>query len=156
MIYIFDTNSLASLKHIYPARFPTFWQDFEGLVRAGEVLSVREVYRELEVWDINPHIRIWMADHKGIFLPPTQEETDFVSEIFKVPSFRALVDQQKILRGGPVANPFLIASAKINSGCVVTEESQREKIIRIPNVCKHFGVSCCNFEGFLESNGWEY
>lgn len=47
MPYIFDTNSIAALSHYYPKRFPTFWTLFDAAVDAEEVISVREVSKEL-------------------------------------------------------------------------------------------------------------
>ncbi|MEE8526835.1 MAG: DUF4411 family protein [Thermoanaerobaculia bacterium] len=60
------------------------------------------------------------------------------------------------LLGKPVADPFLIAAAKVLDGCVVTEESFPPNAARIPNVCEHFGIDWTNFEGFLERNGWTF
>lgn len=60
------------------------------------------------------------------------------------------------LRGYPVADPFVVACARVRDGCVVTEEASRPNAARIPNVCGHFGVRCTNVEGFLREIGWEF
>jgi hypothetical protein len=80
----------------------------------------------------------------------------FVAQIFSVPLFRQLVSERQRLRGSPVADPFVIAMAKIRSGCVVTEEAKKENAARIPTVCEHFGIAWCNIEGFMEAQGWEF
>jgi len=51
-----------------------------------------------------------------------------------------LVTETQRLKGQPVADPFVIASAKVRGGAVVTEELKREHAAKIPNVCQHFDV----------------
>ena len=46
--------------------------------------------------------------------------------------------QQERLKGKPVADPFVIAKAKI------------------PNVCNHFGILCINLDGFMEKENWTF
>ena len=57
-------------------------------------------------------------------------------EIFSVPHFHQLVGKQPLLFGHPVADPFIIASARVRGGCVVTEEAAqaegRENPERVP------------------------
>lgn len=153
--YIFDTNSIRVLGHYYPQRFPSFWRQFNQAAENGMLVSVREVYNELErqiagwLWE-------WVKTHRGLFPVPTAEEQVFVREIFMVPHFRALVGNTQRLTGQPVADPFVIATARICGGCVVTEEAKRPNAAKIPNVCDHFGIRCVNVEGFLDQNGWEF
>jgi hypothetical protein len=80
----------------------------------------------------------------------------FVAEIFSVPHFQQLVSEQQRLKGVPVADPFVIAMAKIRCGCVVTEEVKKPGAARIPNVCEHFGIACCNIEAFMEAKEWQF
>jgi hypothetical protein len=79
-----------------------------------------------------------------------------VSEIFKRKQFLGLVRKEHILRGLPVADPFIVAAGKVNSGIVVTQESLKEGAARIPTVCKEFGVKWINVEQFLEKEKIEY
>ena len=54
MVYIFDTVTLSIIfKHYYFERFPTFWNNFNNLIKSGEIISVREVKKEIEEkkWD---------------------------------------------------------------------------------------------------------
>lgn len=80
----------------------------------------------------------------------------FVSEIFSIPHFQNLVGQKQTLKGTPVADPFIIACAKVKNGCVVTEEVMKQGAARIPNICEHFGIDCTNVEGFMEREKWEF
>jgi hypothetical protein len=156
MLYVFDSNSLRVLGNYYPGRFPTFWTRFEKEVASGMVVSVREVYKELERQMADTWLWDWLQDHRRMFLTPDPQETGFLGEIFKVPHFRTLVGEAQRLRGYPVADPFVVACAKIREGCVVTEEAKKPNAAKIPNVCEHFGVDCTNVEGFLARNDWQF
>jgi hypothetical protein len=157
MPYIFDNNSITALSFYYPERFPTFWKLFDDAVEKEEVLSVREVLNELEK---HTHIKTWLADwlklHKAMFRTPTAEEMQFVGEIFKVKNFQALVGEKQRLRGTPVADPFVIACAKICNGTVVTQEVKKEGGAKIPNICEHFTINCTSVEGFLAEKDWKF
>ena len=58
--------------------------------------------------------------------------------------------------GKPVADPFVIARAKISGACVVTQEKKTDNAAKIPNVCDHFGIRCINLEGFMEKESWKF
>ena len=157
MVYIFDTSSFIVLGHYYPKRFPHFWEKFNASVKEKEILSAREVHRELEGKCSRAHLEDWVKINKTkVFLVPSSEETKFVEDIFSVPHFQQLISLKKQLRGDPVADPFVIAMAKIRNGCVVTEETKKPNAARIPNVCDHFKVKWCNLEQFMETRGWEF
>ena len=154
MVYVFDTSSIVVLGHYFPDRFPTFWRNFEAAVSDGDVVSVREVLKELA--SPRPWLMKWVNDHKEMFLTPGADETRFVARIFQIPHFQMLVTETQRLRGQPVADPFVIACASVRNGTVVTEESSKPNSARIPNVCSHFGVACTNVEGYLAANGWQF
>ena len=156
MPYIFDTNSFRVLGNYYPDRFPSFWEQFNEAVRTDSVFSVREVRRELEVQATSQWLSDWVKANSGIFRAPTAEETAFLPNIFQIEHFRALVGEKQRLKGSPVADPFLVACAKVHGGCVVTEEQLKPNAAKIPNVCHHFGVDYCDVEGFLERVGWAF
>lgn len=148
--YVFDTGAFFDLGHFYPGRFPTIWSHIDMLVLKERLWSVKEVYRELDNNCPFEHIMTWAKNNKSIFHKPNDEEQEFVSTIFKVPEFIGLVKRSNILRGLPVADPFVVASAKIHGGIVVTREVFKDKGARIPTVCKKFKVECINVEQLLE------
>ncbi|MBN2308189.1 MAG: DUF4411 family protein [Candidatus Hydrogenedentes bacterium] len=156
MIYVFDTSSFRVVDHYFPDRFPSFWERFDEAVSDGIVVSVREVRNELDRQSRRPHLEEWIGRNRSIFLQPSSEEMDFVAQVFAIPHFQHLVKAENLLKGMPVADPFVIASAKCRNGCVVTEESRREHAARIPNVCEHFGIDCTNVDGFMAREGWEF
>ena len=156
MPFVFDTNSIRVLSNYYPQRFPSFWRRFDQLVTDEEVISTREVLRELPTQLTQPWLLDWIDHHKELFVTPGQDETDFVRQIFAVRHFQALVGQKQRLKGTPVADPWVITCAHTRQGCVVTEERGRPNSAKIPNVCEHFGIDCTNLEGFLERLGWRF
>ena len=156
MKYVFDSDSLIDLfRHYYPERFPTLWEKFDILVSGEELISVREVFNE--IGSSEDSLGIWAKEQKNIlFLESTVEELRFVAEIFQVQHFQAMIRKQERLKGKPVADPFVIARAKITGACVVTQEKSTENAAKIPNVCDHFGIPCINLEGFMKKESWTF
>lgn len=156
MIYVFDTSSLRSLQHFYPTVFQTIWRGLDSLVRQNTLISTREVWTELERQNVSADVLAWAKQNKQIFTTPNQDELRFVETIFQVPHFQSLIGEQQRLKGMPVADPFVIACAKIKNGTVVTEERLRPNAAKIPNVCDYFRISYINLEGFMGAQGWRF
>lgn len=156
MKYVFDSDSLINLfRHYYPERFPTLWEKFHTLVSAGELISVREVINE--IGSREDSLAIWAKEQKNIlFLESTTEELKFVGKIFQVRHFQEMIRKQERLKGKPVADPFVIARAKISGACVVTQEKKTENAAKIPNVCDHFGIRWINLEDFMKEENWTF
>lgn len=117
-------------------------------------LSLREVKLELSNHNDPDVIESWAKDNAAIFLIPSPEELLFVQKIFSVSHFQALISKKALLKGTPVADPFVIAAAAVRAGTVVTEERLKPNAAKIPNVCDHFGVNCTNLEGFMNQKNW--
>ncbi len=56
----------------------------------------------------------------------------------------------------PVADPFVIACARVNSGTVVSQEKFKPNAAKIPNVCAHFAIPCMDLEGFMRAQNWSF
>lgn len=165
MIYVFDTSSLHALQHFYPAVFKSIWVGLNSLVGKGVLISTREVWNELEGQNVSADVKAWAKRNKQIFGTPDGSELQFVAQIFKVPHFGGLIGKQQQLRGMPVADPFVIACAKVHQGTVVTEEgwlrtsntlTPKPNAAKIPNVCQHFSVPCVDLETFMQQQGWSF
>lgn len=155
MIYVFDSSTLIDLfRYYYPDRFPSLWDKFAETVTAKNICSVREVRNE--IGQRNDRLSEWAKMNRDFFHSPNSEEMQFVAQIFAVSHFQMLIRKQERLQGKPVADPFVIAKAKILEGCVVTEEVLKPHGARIPNVCQHFGIDCLNLEGFMERENWTF
>ena len=139
-MYVFDNSPLSVLfKNYYPKRFPTLWKNFNELVASGGIVSTREVHREIEDSALL-NLRDWANDHQEVFPTPTASEAEFVGKIYGVKHFQQNIEQQKLLKGGRNADPFVIARAVIDRGTVVTMELLKPNAARIPNkgLCRKF------------------
>lgn len=156
MIYVFDTNIFIIIGHYYPNQFPSFWERLKKYINEEKITSTREVLNELKNRNEKEFMVEFINDYKHIFTIPTSGELSFVSEIFKIPHYQQIVHEKQRLKGTPVADPFVIAAAKVKSGCVVTQESFKENAARIPNICNHFGIDCIDMEEFMHREQWTF
>lgn len=156
-MYVFDTNSLSViLKHYYPERFPSLWIKLDEMLVNRDVMLVRESYNEIMKLNAKDRPAKWAQENRRLFSTPSLEELEFVNEIFAITHFQQLIEKKKILGGRPIADPFVIARAKIEGAVVVTEEVYKENGAKIPNVCEHFGIECINLEDFMTKEGWQF
>jgi hypothetical protein len=155
-VYVFDNSPLSTLfRNYYRKRFPSLWKNFDALVSGSGLVSTREVYREIEDSNI-PDLREWAEKNQSLFPVPTANEGAFVAKIYAVPHFQQNIEQQKLLKGGRNADPFVIAKAAVDGATVVTMELFKENATKIPNICKHFDVPCVTLEQFMEAEGWQF
>lgn len=157
MSYVFDTNSISTLRFIFQSRFLNFWRDMQDCVNRKKIISTREVKNELDVkFQSDEQIQKWITENKDIFLTPALAETTIVERILSHSKFKGLLDAKALLRGPYFADPFIIALAKVKNACVVTQEVKRDHGIAIPNVCEEFKVKCTDLEGFMVMENMEY
>ena len=156
MRYVFDSSSLINLfQHYYPERFPSLWEKFDDVVENEHLTSVKEVFNEVSRRD--DALSIWVKEQKNkLFSNPTMDELHFVADIFRVKHFQGMIRKKEQLKGSPVADPFVIARAKILDAYVVTEENYAKNSAKIPNVCKHFNILCISLEGFMSQENWVF
>jgi hypothetical protein len=154
--YVFDSGPLIDLfRHYYPERFPSLWDKFHDLVTLEKIVSVKEVYNEIDSGEDT--LAVWAKKVKEkLFSPSSAEELRFVAEIFKIQHFQLMVRNKERLKGKPVADPFVIARAKIYSGTVVTNEKYKDNSAQIPNVCERFSIPCISLEEFMQQEGWTF
>jgi Domain of unknown function (DUF4411) len=155
MSFIFDTGPFSALhRNFYPSVFTTLWENFDAMVAEGSILSVRECLRELE--DDMDASRQWAAMNAAIFHVPCAAEASFIASIYAVPHFQQNIEQQKLLKGGKLADPFVIAKASVEGKTVVTTEKWKPNSVKIPNICRHFDVPCLSLQEFMETQGWRF
>lgn len=146
MSYVFDNSPLSTLfRSFYRRTFRSLWENFDALVADGRIVSTREALREIE--DGAPeNLLEWARDHQALFATPTAAEGAFVTRIYGVAHFQQNIEQQKLLRGGKNADPFVIAKAAVEGRPVVTMELLKPHAAKIPNICEHFGIRCFSLE----------
>jgi len=156
-MYIFDTNSLSTiLKYYYVDRFPTFWEKFHVEIDNKSIISVRETKRELEDRFAATAIKLLTDHNEDFFEMPSVEELEFITTIYSVPHFQQNIERKKLLRGGYLADPFLIAKAHAAHGTVVSEEELKPHAAKVPNICEHFHIECIKLEEFLTRENWSF
>jgi Domain of unknown function (DUF4411) len=154
--YVFDNGPFSALfRNFYPKTFPSLWERFHALVADGAIVSTREVLREIEDSSLES-MQVWAKDHAHLFRTPTASEGAFIVKIYGVLHFQNNIEQQKLLKGGKMADPFVIARAVVENRTVVTMDKQKPNAAKIPNICAHFGVRCLHLETFMEREGWQF
>ena len=176
MIYVIDTSSWQQLFGCYRRlRFPTLWQLFDDLIASGAIISVSQVLREIENRDKKNDELEWATAHTNLFPDVSEQEFQFLREIFRVPRFRHFVpdylldtnydeDTKELAVAGKdeeekideSADPFLIARAKIMGGMVITQERERGNRVRIPSICNHFDIQCGTLDDLMERETWTF
>lgn len=147
--YIIDTCSFTAMRRVYPEDvFPGAWRKLTELAESRIAISIDEVLEELKAED--DEVLRWANLHAGIFLPldaPIQTEGKKI-----LASHPNLIDLKKRKSG---ADPFLIASAIVHAAAVVTEEkpSGGPGKVKIPDVCKAYGIECLNVLAMLRREG---
>src|SRR5260370_13971640 len=156
MRYVFDNSPLSVLfKNFYRSTFRTLWENFDALVADARIVSTREALREIED-GAQENLLAWAKDHTELFAMPTPAEARFVARIYTVTHFQQNIEQQKLLKGGNNADPFVIAKAAIEDRAVVTMEEFKPNAAKIPNIYRHFNVRCLSLKEFMEEEGWEF
>jgi hypothetical protein len=156
MSYVFDTSPLSALfRNFYPTIFRRLWADFDALIAAGDILSTREVMREIENGP-QADLFAWARAHPDLFPMPTADEARFIARIFQVRHFQNNIEGKKLLRGGTLADPFVIARAVVTGSTVVTMETLKPNAADIPNICQHFDIPWISLEGFMHAEDWQF
>jgi hypothetical protein len=154
--YVFDNSPLSTLfRNYYRKSFPSLWERFDQLVAEGRLMSTREVKREIDNSSIES-LRQWAGENSDLFTVPTGAEGAAVARIYAVPHFQRNIERQKLLKGGNIADPFVIAKAIVDDSIVVTMELLKPHAAKIPNICQHFTVPCMTLEEFMEAEGWRF
>lgn len=154
-MYVIDTSVISALhRNYYRKHFVSLWERFDQMVDDGRITSTREAYRELS--DVGGDAFDWAKLNHGLFVTPDASEGAFVANIYSVKHFQSNIEQQKILRGGKNADPFLIARAAIIGASVLTMEQLKPHAAKIPNICGHFGVPCLDLRQFMDKENWVF
>ncbi len=154
--YVFDTNSLSVIfKHYYCDSFVSFWKKFNSSVKKKEIISVRQVRKEILKLKNNSYLEKWVKEvDNDFFSDPNIDELRFINEIYSIKHFQVNIGRRQRLKGEPFADPFVIAKACILNCCVVTEEKYKENSAKMPAICRHFEIDCINLEIFLKREKW--
>ena len=138
----------------YPIEvFPSTWDSVGDIAKIGEVISPREVLREIEVRD--DQLYTWARRHIT-FQKLDSEQQTIVRDIMS--KYSALVDLSKPT---PDADPFVIALAKSKNCIVITQENYvnlggPKSKPKIPNVCEAYKVKWIRILDLFKEKGWQF
>jgi len=152
MIYVVDNNIFSNVfRNFSPDVFPDIWTPLSNSMKEGKIISIDEVYCEMEnVWGNKVESGLWLKEHKKYFLKPTNDEGYYISEIFKSKKFREGIKEKSLRNGTPEADAMLVAKAKVLNGIVITCEGEKENSEKIPNIATTFGVPYMNRDNFYK------
>ena len=157
MVYVFDTSSFIVLGHYYNDQFPSLWEKINDEVKSGKIISVKEVFNEIESYGPETELKQWVRKNKKIFQPMTEQESQTVSGIFtKHKRFQDMINKKIRAQGRPVADPFIVAKAMHIEGAVVSEETFQKDGVKIPNLCQVKEIPCLKLEKFMKKKGWRF
>lgn len=134
---------------------PQFWNILEKMVDRGLLACPIQVYGELQ--GAPGDLAAWAQKNRStdMFVNPdmaVQDEFRNVAE-YTVQHYPDNAPRKRFLDR---ADPWIIAHAIVTEGTVVTLESRNpdgSNKVKIPNVCKHFGVHCIDTYQMLREQG---
>lgn len=141
--YVIDACALINAAKNYnmsKKAFAHIWEVLNELIEKGQLISSLEVFEELKDDDL-AH---WAKSHKEAFLPLTREVQEKTTEILE--KFPQIIKIQT--KGSSNADPFLIATAILEKGVIVTDESNKKH--GIPMVCESLAISYMKLNDMLD------
>ena len=134
--YVIDACALINASKNYnmtKKAFSHIWQAFNELVENGQLISSSEIFEELKDDDIVK----WAKEHKDAFLPLSKEVQLKTPQIIKIQT-----------KGSSNGDPFLIATAILEDGIIVTDEGNKNN--GIPMVCESLGLEYMKLNDMLD------
>ena len=141
--YIIDACALIDAAKNYnmsKKAFKHIWESFEELIKSKQLISSSEILDELKDDDISK----WAKNNKDSFLPLTKEVQEKTTEILK--QFPNIIKIST--KGSSNADPFLIATAILEQGTIVTNEGKKSN--SIPYVCEILNIPYMSLNAFLD------
>ncbi len=148
--YCIDTSALiaAWYERYKPNRFPKLWDQLDGLIKSGRLVSSSLVLRECSK-QRSEELHGWLKPREAMFHTPdetVQAQVDFI-----VNSYQGLVSAGKEKFQ---ADPFVIALAKAAGHTGITEETGPASLAKIPGVCAAMKVPCLNLMQLIDQEDW--
>lgn len=147
-IYVIDACALIDAARNYnmsKKSFSHIWAALDDPIQNGELISSTEIMDELKDDDL----KAWAKQHKECFLPLTRDVQAKTTEVLS--QFPTLIKIRST--GNSNADPFLIATAALQGGTIVTNErlgDSKTKDYKIPNVCQALNIPYMNLHTFLD------
>jgi hypothetical protein len=156
--YCIDTSALSFgwRRHYPPVNFPSLWADIESYIDDGSLIAPDEVLEELKRG--GDALYDWVRTKSGFFVPHDEAVQNVVTAILANPEHAKLLYSQTA-PNIVVADPFVIAAAKVHSCAVISSEtfqSPSPNKTKIPNVCADLGIEHISLLEFIQRQGLVY
>lgn len=153
-----DANVFMEAKNGYYAFdiAPGFWEALQHGAKAGSICCPMMVYDEIARG--GDELKVWAAEPKSFVLFAEADESvqkafSKIAEAVTNGKSHHPAQAALFLKG---ADPWVISFAMANKGSVVTQEKlvgPDSKKVKIPNICKHFGIEYMNSYDMLRRLG---
>ncbi len=134
---------------------PGLWDDIDDLINVGELVACEEVLRELV--GRSDVVSDWITARPQMIVKLDAAIQQAVSVIMAHDEHCKLVGKNAT---GPIADPFVVATAQVRNYTVVTNEilmtSPSPNKTKIPNVCRDLNIRYINFLDLIREQGWIY
>jgi long-subunit acyl-CoA synthetase (AMP-forming) len=147
-MYLLDTNTYIQAKnlHYHMSFCPAYWDWLDQQYQQGSIASISSVYDELVTQ--NDDLSIWVKTRKDQFQAISAKETQLkLAEVAQYVADLPNKNPENIASFLSGADPWLIAQAAVTNAIIVTHEvpvPDESKKVKIPNIGKHFDVTCIN------------
>jgi hypothetical protein len=156
--FIIDNNIFSSSLRKYDIdQYPCIYQPWSESMEKRIIISVHEVYKELEQRfhrdgsHNNSKEWAWISKHRQAFEIISSEESIILLNLFNNNNkFCEGIKERNFILGNPEADAILVAKAKSLNGIIVTNESNKKpNSEKIPNICVSLGVPYINIDDFF-------
>jgi hypothetical protein len=152
MGYCFDTSALIDCwaRSYPPDVFPGVWSKLDDLISHQQIVCPEEVRTELARQDDD--LTDWVSGRPYMFV-----SLDEAIQVATKEVLRAHPLLMKATKNRNGADPFVIATARVKTLTVVTEEKGGTQAKpKIPSVCAGLEVPCIDVLQFLREQGWSF
>lgn len=153
--YLLDANTYIQAKNLYYRMHivPGYWDWLDQQLDNAQAGSIRLVYDELAGY--GDELSAWVRARRERFLPESDEATqqafsDIANYVMSHPIYTELHAGNFLAK----ADAWLIAKAMTTGAEVVTHEERvadNSSKVKIPNVCRHFGVKYRNTYDLMDT-----
>ena len=150
-----DSNVFMQAKNLYYAFdiAPGFWRGVSECAKSGSIKSPMMVYNEIAKG--GDELTAW-AKTVTLFVDPSKKVQETFSKIAEYVVHNGAFHPAQAALFLKGADAWVISSAIAENGVVVTHEKlvgADSTKVKIPNVCKHFGVDCVSCYDMIRKLG---
>ena len=158
--YVIDTSSLIRLSGFNRRVFVTLWSNVEDIIDSERLIAPDIVLDDLKVK--SDFISLWAKSHRSLFRKITSTQLKILKDIEN--RYPQWIDPNSDKNQ---SDPYIIALALskkrekqkglgYSNVIVVTEESKDPNRLKIPRVCKDYGVESMNLDEFFQMENWKF